>query len=116
MWLGSEGGEVYSHDGVDGVDQRQTVCSTSLGGTSDVTDVGNVGRQLDGNRSARHFLDPTGDLLRVIRHLPYRRAHAALVHTVWATKIQLQTVAACVFNSLDDVVPSFTLGFDHKRD
>ena len=52
--LRSEGTEVHSHDGVDGIDQRQAVRSAPLSGTPDVADLGDVGCELDQNRSARH--------------------------------------------------------------
>src|SRR6185437_13419324 len=110
-----EGVEVDAGDGVDGVDGGECVGTGAFGGARGHADVGDVGCELDDDRSARGFLHPFGDLLAVFRHLTYGRAHAALAHAVWAAKVELEAVGAGALGTLDDVVPDVAFGFDHER-
>ena len=110
-----EGVEVDAGDGVDGVDGGESVGAGALGGASGHADVGDVGRELDDDGSARSFLHPFRDLLAVFRHLADRGAHAALAHAVRAAEVELEAVGAGVFRALHDVMPGLAFGFDHER-
>ena len=57
-------------------------------GTPNMAHIRNVRRQLHQHGCRRDFLHPTCDLFRVLGHLPHRAAHAALAHTMRATKVQ----------------------------
>ena len=95
-----EGVEVDAGDGVDGVDGGERVGAAALGGARGHADVGDVGRELDDDGSARGFLHPLGDLLAVFGHLADGRAHAALAHAVRAAEVELEAVGAGVFGAL----------------
>ncbi len=111
----SERIEIDAGDGVDGVDGGESVGATFLSSAGDGANVTDIGSQFDQNGRARDLFDPFGDHVRVFGDLSDGAAHAAFAHAVRAAEVEFEAIGTSVFGALDDIVPSFALGFDHER-
>ena len=61
-------------------------------------------------------LAPAGHHLDIVRHLPHRRAHAALRHAMGAAEIELDGIGPRLLDAAQDLRPGRLLAGHHQRD
>ena len=106
--------EIHTHDGADGVDQRNRIRSAAQRSAGGLKDVGYVGRELHDHRQTRVLIAPARNDLNVLRNLAHRRAHAALRHAMGAAEVKLDAVGTGILDHRQDPLPCLLFAGNHQ--